>query len=88
MTDDTPKTPRKRNHTTAAITFRLPKWWVKKLDRIAREFSLKYQENIGRTDLVRDAIEAAYIEGKKRTLTHREYAEKRSMDLIKSFRNP
>ena len=87
MDNDTPKNnSQKRRLSTVAITFRVPKWWIKKLDRIAREFALRNQENIGRTDLIRDAIEEVYIKGIKRTLTTLEYETKRERNLLKSLK--
>ena len=87
MVNDTPKNnSQKRRLSTAAITFRVPKWWIKKLDRIAREFALRNQENISKTDLIRDAIEKVYIEEIKRTLTSLEYEAKRETDLLKSLK--
>lgn len=62
--------PQKKKVKTSAITLRMPIWWIKRLDRIAREASFRDQKNIKSTDLIRQAIFKKFIDGLERVPTY------------------
>lgn len=60
-------TPRKRKEKTASVTMRLPKWWKRRLRKIAWELSIGCDDDISYTDLIRDLIFHTYIEPRSKT---------------------
>jgi len=51
-----------RASRTIAVTLRMPKWWVTKLKKMAREESLKDNMDLNYCDLIRESIYSAYID--------------------------
>jgi len=67
--------PRKRQVKTTPITLRMPKWWLRRLDKAARSLSLSLQDDINHCDLMRDVIYCIYINPDSKALFPRNCVE-------------
>lgn len=59
---------KKRKTRIVPVTLRLPKWWLKRVVRIARELSIRHHEDVSHCDLIRDIVYSAYVQHPMRTV--------------------
>ncbi len=71
---------------TKAITLRIEKWWLKKLEKISHKLSLENNHKIGVQDLIREATRRVFITEDIRTILKKEgiMSEREKLQYLKS----